>query len=61
MYSTDMSARLSKDRTEAVLRRSPLHQRATVGDIAAAIEYLFGPSADRITGTNLTVEGGSTA
>ena len=58
---TDMSARLSKDKLEAVMRRSPLHQLATVGDVAAAVEYLLSPSADRITGINLTVDGGSTA
>lgn len=57
---TDMTAGLAADRLETVRRRSPLGL-ARPGDVAAAVAYLVSDAAARITGTVLTVDGGSRA
>jgi 3-oxoacyl-[acyl-carrier protein] reductase len=57
---TDMTNAMSEDKLLTVKRRSPLGL-ATVEDVARAICFLLGPDAARITGTVLTVDGGSTA
>ena len=58
---TQMSAGLAPDKLEAIVRRSPLGQLATVGDVAAAVEYLLSPAGDRVTGIDLKVDAGSTS
>ena len=57
---TDMTAALKGDKFESVRRRAPLGL-AHVEDAAAAVSYLLSESGKRITGTVLTVDGGSTA
>lgn len=47
---------------EAILKDcAPLRRIATPGEIAAAICYLSGPDAAFITGTSLSIDGGTTA
>lgn len=57
---TDMTSTLHGDKLESVRRRSILGL-AKVEDVAGAIAYLLGPDGARVTGTTLTVDGGSTA
>lgn len=57
---TGMTAGLAGDRLEAVRRRAPLGL-ARVDDAAGAVAWLLGPDAARVTGTVITVDGGSTA
>lgn len=57
---TDMTRGLQGEKLESVRRRSPLGL-ARITDAAGAIAYLLSADADRITGTVLTVDGGSTA
>ena len=55
-----MSAGLTADKLESIVRRSPLRELAKVDDIAAAVVYLLSTDADRVTGIDLTIDAGST-
>lgn len=57
---TEMTQALQGAQLEAIVRRSPLGL-ARVDDAAAAVSFLLGPDAARITGTVITVDGGSSA
>ncbi len=57
---TDMTAGLQGEKFESVRRRAPLGL-PTVEDAAGAVAYLLSDDAGRVTGTVLTVDGGSTA
>lgn len=58
---TEMTQGLQGDKLESIRRRSPLGQLTTVQDVAAAVAYLLSADAARVTGSTLTVDGGSTA
>lgn len=57
---TQMTAGLQGEKFESVRRRAPLGL-PTTEDAAAAVSYLLSNDAGRVTGTVLTVDGGSTA
>ena len=57
---TEMTRSLEGEQLESVRRRSPLGL-PLVEDAAAAVYYLLSPDAARVTGTVITVDGGSTA
>ena len=57
---TDMTAGMKADKLDSVRRRSPLGL-AHVEDVAGAVSYLLSKEAERITGTVITVDGGSSA
>ena len=59
--ATDMTAGISDDKLDTITRRSPLGRLANVDEVAAAIVYLMGAAAASITGTNITIDAGSTA
>ena len=44
---------------ERVLRKSALHRLATPDEIATHVVYLASPAAAHLTGTSVTVDGGS--
>ena len=57
---TDMTADLKGDKLESIRRRAPLGL-AEPKDAASAIAYLLSEDARRVTGSTITVDGGSTA
>jgi 3-oxoacyl-[acyl-carrier protein] reductase len=57
---TEMTKPLKGEQLAAVRRRAPLGL-ALPDDVAGAVAYLLGPDAARLTGTVITVDGGSTA
>ncbi|MGC4016777.1 MAG: SDR family oxidoreductase [Luteolibacter sp.] len=57
---TEMSAGLTPDKLESIIRRSPLRKLASVEDVAAGVEYLLSDGAASITGIDLTIDAGST-
>ncbi len=58
--ATDMTAGLEGDKLESIRRRAPLGL-AEPKDAAGAVAYLLSQDARRLTGTTVTVDGGSTA
>ena len=58
---TDMTAGLSDEKLAIIQRRSPLHTLATPADVAGGVAYLLSAAADRVTGTELVIDAGSTA
>ncbi|MDA8746198.1 SDR family oxidoreductase [Rubripirellula amarantea] len=59
--ATDMTSGIDAAKLETITRRSPLGRLANVDEVAAAIVYLMSESAASITGTNITIDAGSTA
>lgn len=57
---TEMTASLQGDRLDAIRRRAPLGLPHP-GQVAGAVVYLLSDGAASVTGTVLTVDGGSTA
>ncbi len=58
--ATDMTAGLEGEKLDSIRRRAPLGL-AEPDDAAGAVAYLLSNDARRVTGTTLTVDGGSTA
>ena len=58
---TEMTQRLEGERREKVARRSALRRLPEVDEVADSVEYLLSDRAKSITGTELTVDAGSTA
>ena len=46
---------------EVMLQRQPSRQFATVEQLGGTVVFLSSPSADQITGTTISVDGGWTA
>ena len=57
---TEMTTGLSGENLAAIRRRAPLGLPLP-GDAAGAVAYLLSPDGERVTGTVITVDGGSTA
>jgi len=58
--ATEMTAGYDEEQMASIRRRAPLGP-PDPADAAGAVAYLLGPEAGKITGTVLTVDGGSTA
>jgi len=58
---TDMTSGIADDRLAAIRRRSPSGQLATAEDVASTAAFLLSDGAKMINGTEITVDGGSTA
>jgi 3-oxoacyl-[acyl-carrier protein] reductase len=58
---TDMTGGLAGEKREQIARRSALRRLPAVEDVADGVEFLLGDKAKSITGTVLTIDGGSTA
>lgn len=57
---TSMTEGLTSSQRQSIERRSPLGMPEP-NDVANAVSFLLGPEAARITGTTVTVDGGSTS
>jgi len=57
---TDMTAGLQGEKLASIRRRSPLGL-PLVADVAGGVAYLLSSDAERITGTIITIDGGTTA
>lgn len=57
---TEMTGGLDVHKMASIRRRAPLGL-PTPDDAAAAVAYLLGPDGARVTGTIMTIDGGSTA
>jgi 3-oxoacyl-[acyl-carrier protein] reductase len=55
---TDMTAELTDDRREEILRSVPLGRYATPAEVAGVVTFLAGDSAGYITGAVIPVDGG---
>ena len=58
---TAMTAGLDDEKLETIRRRSPLQTLVTPADAAAGVAYFLSEDAARVTGTELTIDAGSTA
>lgn len=58
---TDMTSALQGEKLESIKRRSPLGHLARAEDVAHAVTYLLSDKAERVTGSTITVDAGSTA
>lgn len=59
--ATEMTASLGESQLDRIQNRAALNRFATTAEVASAVSYLLSESAAGITGTVLTVDGGSTA
>jgi 3-oxoacyl-[acyl-carrier protein] reductase len=59
--ATEMTAPIEGEQLDAIRRRSAMRALIEPADAAGAVSYLLGPDAERVTGTVLTVDAGSTA
>ena len=59
--ATGMTAGLGSEQLDTIRRRSALRELIEPASAAGAVSYLLGPDAALVTGTVLTVDGGSTA
>ena len=58
---TTMTNGIDKTKLSAIIRRSPLRRLTKTSEVAAAVCFLLSDVAEGITGTNITVDAGSTA
>lgn len=58
---TDMTSGLQNEKLASIKRRAPSGQLVSVEDAAHAVSYLLSDKAERVTGTTITVDAGTTA
>jgi 3-oxoacyl-[acyl-carrier protein] reductase len=57
-FASDMTAGVTTDNRDRILRRTPLGRLATVDDIVGVVLFLTSPAASFITGQTIIVDGG---
>ena len=58
---TEMTQGLQGDKLQSIIRRSPMKKLVSTEDVAHGVAYLMSEEAAMVTGTTLTIDGGSTA
>ncbi len=58
-FESDLSASLTEDHRQRIIRRTALGRLATADDVASTIEFLISPQAACITGQVVAVDGGA--
>lgn len=58
---TDMSSAINEEGLASIQRRTPMGRLATVEEVASGVAYLLSDEAGMVTGTTLTIDGGSVA
>ena len=61
LVKTEMTAEVTEQQREKIIRRTALKRLIEVDDVANAVEFLMSEKARSFTGTVLTVDAGSTA
>ncbi len=59
-FESDMSANLTPEQHQRIVRRTPLGRLGTVEDLVGVIRFLISPQASFITGQTVVVDGGIT-
>lgn len=58
---TNMTKGIAPTKLATIVRRSPLNRLATVDDVAAFVHFLISDNGKNTTGTNMTIDAGSTS
>jgi 3-oxoacyl-[acyl-carrier protein] reductase len=60
-FDSEMTAELSDQQRERIVRRTPLRRLGTVRDVVGLVRFLLSPDAEFITGQVIAVDGGFTS
>jgi 3-oxoacyl-[acyl-carrier protein] reductase len=55
---TNMTAKMSEEKIDQIIRRSPMHRLVEVEDVASAVKFLLDESSKNITGVSIKIDAG---